>query len=70
MPRGWWSGIYGPGKGTAQGPTLNPNQTTRMTKEQEIQLLEQGLKTMEEERKTLEQDLESIKKRLKELKGK
>jgi hypothetical protein len=70
MPRGWWTGIYGPVKWITQ-PVFDPRSSaTRMTKEQEIQLLEQGLKTMEEERKILEQDLESIKKRLKELKGK
>lgn len=74
LPRWWWTGMYGPVQCTPQGPVLTSqvSQQTQpiqlqMSKEEEINYLEQELKALEEERNLIEQEIDSIKKRLEEL---
>jgi len=82
MPRGWWSGMYGPVEWTSQKlssqtatssakqiPVAPIQFQPQMAKEEEIHYLEQELKALEEEKMALEQDLESIRKRINELKS-
>jgi hypothetical protein len=72
LPRGWWTGAYGPITWTSQGPVsasqLSTQTQPQITKEQEIQYLEEEIKALEEEKKALEQELESLRKRINELK--
>ena len=83
LPRGWWTGAFGPIEMTPQGPVLTGSsvsdqvkqgwfgfpQQSNMPKEQEIAMLENQLKMIEDEKKVIEQTINSIKERIKQLKG-
>lgn len=73
MPRGFCYGFRRFGRGCQfgwRGFPITPTQPQayQLTKEQEIQMLEDESKAIEQEQETLKQELENIRKRIAELK--
>ena len=63
LPRGWWTGMYGPVTWTPQGPVLAQQiqqHITQPTVQNEIEYLK-------EQKRMLEEELKAIEKRIKEL---
>ncbi|MCD6478533.1 MAG: DUF5320 domain-containing protein [Candidatus Diapherotrites archaeon] len=61
LPRGWWTGIYGPVQWTPQGPQIvSDNQSMQAQ-------LEEQAKAIEQEIANLQNELAEIRKRIEEL---
>ena len=61
LPRGWWTGIYGPVQWTSQGPQIVSD-----TQGMQAQLQEQA-RAIEQEIANLQNELAEIRKRIEEL---
>jgi len=70
LPRGWWTGMYGPVKWTSQGPVLSSQQTektqgmtvTSMQPISEIEFLKRQKQMLEEELKYIEDRIKELEK--------